>query len=62
MKAKERIEFFNNLLPHIGHNIDIVGYAYNKERNFLYDSEEDIENVTVECLDCNVVLLEFDNE
>ena len=42
---------FKELLAHVGHNIECVTYGNN----------DDIVNVSLECVDCDEVLLDFDN-
>ena len=42
---------FNELAAHVGHNIVCVEYRGNKK----------VHNVALECVDCNEVLLDFDN-
>jgi hypothetical protein len=46
---------FEDLKRHVGHEIVLV--VYRKKSN-----PGDIENVALECQDCNEVLLEFDKE
>ena len=46
-------EMFNKLKAHVGHNIEIVTYG-------LTSKEDDQVNVSIECLDCNEVLIDFD--
>ncbi len=52
---------FNKLKRHIGHAIEIVGYAKGKTLG-LHPTDEtrDWENISIECLDCNEVLLDYD--
>lgn len=47
---------YNDLRRHIGHNIVCVCYA---DRT---DKSVDPYNVSVECTDCNEVLLSYDKE
>ena len=53
---------FDKLAQHIGHAIEIVGYCKAKDDSHLFpvDEELDWENVSVECLDCNEVLIDYD--
>lgn len=38
-----------DLAPHVGHTIECVSYAFG-------------ENIALECIDCNVVLLDFNED
>lgn len=42
---------FKSLLAHVGHTIEVVTYTHN---GIIY-------NVSAECMDCNEVLLDYDN-
>ena len=42
---------FNMLLSHAGHRIEIVTYG----------TLDDIQNVSIECVDCNEVIADMDN-
>ena len=42
---------FQSLRNHVGHPVEVVTYGQN----------DHVSNVAVECLDCNEVLLDFDN-
>ena len=44
-------EDFNKLLSHAGHRIEIVTYG----------TLDDIRNVSIECVDCNEVIVDMDN-
>ena len=61
MKNKNYI--FNKLREHIGHSIDIVGYS-NSNLDLLHPTfeYEDVVNVSIECLDCNEVLIDYEKE
>ncbi len=48
---------FNDLYAHYGHKVVIA--AYGDVRGKVL--KRNIENIAVECLDCNEVLLDFDN-
>jgi len=48
---KNNIYYFSKLLEHNGHNIGLTGYG---------KDEDNIENMSVECLDCNEVLMDFE--
>ena len=41
---------FKDLMEHVNHTITVATYLYNAE----------VYNVSIECLDCNEVLLDFD--
>lgn len=43
---------FKELLAHVGHNIECVTYG----------NDDDIVNVSLECVDCDEVLLDIDND
>lgn len=62
MNKKEHKYFFNKLKKHIGHSIEIVGYAKAEDNSHLYpfDEDKDWQNISIECLDCNEVLIDFD--
>ena len=63
MTKKETKYYFNKLKYHVGHSIEIVGYEYSIDKTSLYPSDEDKEweNISIECLDCNEVLIDFEN-
>lgn len=44
---------YEDLRDHIGHHIEVVGYANPQ-------TPEDVVNVSVECEDCSEVLLDYD--
>ena len=44
---------FKELYQHYGHEIVCARYT---------DSEGDVANVALECVDCNEVLMDYDNE
>ncbi len=62
MNKPEKEYYFNKLKDHIGHSIEVVGYARAKDKSHVYptDEEKDWEDISVECLDCNEVLIDFD--
>ena len=41
---------FGSLLPHVGHDVEVVTYG------------DPAVNVAIECMDCNEVLIDFDKE
>jgi hypothetical protein len=55
MNKKERKYYFDKLKEHSGHSICIATYG----RTSL---SEDVESLSIECLDCNEVLIDFENE
>lgn len=46
------VHSFEELSQHVGHRLECVTYG----------DARDTHNVAIECLDCNEVLLDFDNE
>lgn len=42
---------FETLLDHVGHRVEVV----------TYEDEQAVFNVAIECTDCNMVLLDYDN-
>lgn len=50
---------YEKLSFHIGHSIEIVGYG--KSTFEPYATIKDYENVSIECLDCNEVLIDYEN-
>ena len=60
MDTGENKYYFNKLKEHIGHSIEIVGYAKGAIGFYPTDEEIDWENISIECLDCNEVLIDFD--
>ena len=63
MTLKEKKYYFNKLKEHIGHSIEIVGYGGKTESvPYLYPTHEEIDfvNISIECIDCNKVLIDFD--
>jgi len=44
------VSTFKELLEHIGHKIECAYYGHSKE---------EAENVAIECVDCHVVILDF---
>ncbi len=55
---------FSKILEHAGHDIEIATYGQAKDNSHLYATEDrfDIENVSIECITCNEVLIDFDKE
>ena len=53
---------FNKLIPHIGHSIEVVGYAAGTNGMYATLDLRDYQNVAIECLDCNEVLIDYDKE
>ena len=47
------VSTFNELKDHVGHHLDVTTYG---------TPDGGIYNVAIECMDCNCVLLDFDNE
>jgi hypothetical protein len=49
------VSTFNELKDHIGHHVEVNTYV---------DKEHDnaIVNIAIECMDCNCVLMDFDND
>lgn len=45
---------FETLMWHKGHNVEVVTYSSPAD-------PDDIWNVAIECTDCNVVLLDYNN-
>ena len=48
---------FEDLREHIGHTIECVCYADQPDKGIYHQPW----NVALECVDCGVVLLDFDN-
>jgi len=44
------VSTFKELLEHVGHKIECAYYGHSKE---------EAENVAIECVDCHVVILDF---
>ena len=53
---------FDKLKEHIGHSIEIVGYGNGKIGLYATLETTDFVNVSIECLDCNEVLIDYDNK
>ena len=58
---------FDKIARHIGHSIEVASYTYNEYQysgnlNYKPDDTEEIVNVAVECIDCNEVIADVDNE
>jgi hypothetical protein len=47
---------YEDLKRHVGHDIHCVSYAQS------YEFEDDPENISVECWDCNEVLMDYDRD
>lgn len=62
MDTDESKYYFNKLQEHIGHSIEVVGYAMGALGFHPTDEKRGWENISIECLDCNEVLIDFDNE
>jgi len=43
---------FSGLLEHLGHQIEIVGHG---------KSDKDLEDICIACMDCNTILMCFEN-
>lgn len=61
MTKKERNYFFNKLAEHVGHSIDIVGYQLGELTRQPTFNPKDYANISIECIDCNEVLIDFEN-
>lgn len=54
---------FKDLYAHVGHAIEVTVYGRNFSHMLLSEiKEEDVVNVAIECLDCCMVLVDFDKE
>lgn len=64
MNKSDQKYYFNKLKEHIGHSIEIVGYSKAKDNSHLYPTDEETDwlNISVECIDCNEVLIDFDKQ
>lgn len=51
---------FDKLKEHVGHSIVLVGYGDYKEKKLLTWDIPEFINVSIECLDCNEVLIDYD--
>lgn len=59
MTKKEQKYYFDKLLAHVGHSIEIAAYGKKLENDKLITT--DIYDISVECIDCNEVLINFEN-
>lgn len=49
---KMSVNNFSGLLEHLGHQIEIIGHG---------ESENNLEDICIACMDCNTILMCFEN-
>jgi hypothetical protein len=59
MTNKESKYYYDKLKEHLGHAIEITHYSA-KYSDPSDDTNVTAENISIECLDCNEVLIDFE--